>query len=150
MTDPNLDDDDVLVEHLRDALRAGDPIPEDAVVAALGVFGLHRVDEELAALAADSLVDAGVLVRRDQSSPRMLSFVTEGLTIEIELSVELGVLLGVLAPPTSSIIEVQTVSGSIETRSDDLGRFRVELADGPLRLHVTLGDRSVVTPWITR
>lgn len=148
MTDPDLNDDEVLLEHLRDALDS--PIPADAVEAARGMFGLRRVDEELAELTADSLVDTGVLVRRDGLDSRLLSFAGGGVTVDVELGADGRTLIGVVSPPRSLEIEVEMTTGTTGTRSDDFGRFRAELGDGRVRLRLSLDDHTIVTPWISR
>ena len=146
MNDPDLNDDDVLLGLLRDALAEED-VPDDAVATALAAFRLRSVDEELAELVADSLVD-GVAMRHDDQGPRQVTFRADDLRIELELAEDL--VLGVLGPAGTWTVIVETTGGLARTPADELGRFRATIDAGRVRLHVLGQDRGVVTPWITR
>jgi len=146
MTDPDLNDDDVLLALLHDALD--DDVPDDAVRAAIDAFGLRQLDAELAELVTDSLVDGGVTMRAAEGAPRLVTFRADDLSIDLELSESLVV--GVLTPPAPWTVIVETTRGMVRTAADDLGRFRSAIEAGRVRLHLLGGERGVVTPWITR
>lgn len=150
MTIPDLNDDDLVLDRLRNALDGGDPVPGDAVIAARQVFELRRLDEDLAELIADSLLDAGIVVRREDPQPRLVSFELDGFTIDVELGADGRSVIGVVSPAGSLAVEIETAAGVTQTRTDYLGRFRGELGPGRVRLRVAEDDRTIVTPWITR
>jgi hypothetical protein len=78
--------DDDLLDLLRDAATRLDPPPPLVVEAARAALSTRRLDDELAELVADSeLVDSGV-VRAEDDEPRLLSFETP--TVSLELQVE--------------------------------------------------------------
>ncbi len=154
MSDPrrsDLHDDDALVAALAQALDRLDPVPADARDAAVAVFDLGQLDDELATLVADSLLDAGPAVRHDDGpEPRQLSFTTEHLSLEIELGVDGQTLMGAVSPAAVVDVVSEGPSGSLVTRSDELGRFRLALGRGWCRLRVRSPIASLVTPVIVR
>lgn len=145
----DLSDDDVLLDRLADAIKAADPVPPAVVAAAKAAYEFRRLDEELATLVADSLVDDGVLVRHELSSTRLVSFVAGQVGVEVELLGN-GGLFGAISPPAAMIVKLETAHSVTTLTSDDLGRFHAEVPPGRCRLHIGDGDALVVTPWITR
>jgi hypothetical protein len=159
------EDHDALLARLGGLLRAGDGPPELAVSLAQQSFGLRTVDAELAALVADSEIEAGAVAVRAAGSatePRLLTF--EGSDLALEISVEPAGgrgaagggaaqrrLLGQVVPPGPARIEVRQPAAP-DPRwidADDRGRFAVENLDpGPVSLtcHRT-GQRPVATEW---
>jgi hypothetical protein len=149
-------DDEALFDRLREIVNTEDAPPAILLELARQSFGLRQVDAELAALAADSDVDtAAVAVRdgRSESGPRLLTFESPALTVEIEVS---GSgrhhrLFGQIDPPGVARIDVRQPS-TPQPRSidvDDQGRFVVEnLAAGPISLTCHQPGRPpVVTEW---
>lgn len=77
--------DDQLLARLRDTAAVFDPVPEHVLAAARAALTTRRMDEELAALVADSaLTDAGV--RAGAAEVRLLTF--ESADVSLELQVE--------------------------------------------------------------
>ena len=77
--------DERLLARLRDTAAQYDPVPEHVLAAARAALGTRRLDEELAALVADSaLADAGV--RAEAPAVRLLTF--ESAEVSLELQVE--------------------------------------------------------------
>lgn len=157
MTRFDLGDDEVLLRLLGLALDDGDPVPDGAVRAALALSSLSDIDAELAHLVADTLIEQDVVLFRhevtmevDASSDRLVSFATPHLNVDVELRANDSSMLGVLVPAGVFEIEVETRQETVATRSDELGRFFVELPSGPCRLHIQAHGGAVVTPWITR
>lgn len=139
-------DDDELLDRLRLAAQVHDPVPADVLVAARGAFALRTLDEELADLLFDSLLDEDLVGVRG-SGPRQLSFAADELAIDVDVD-EHGI-VGQLAGPGAAGVELQTPDASVGAEVDDLGRFFLDrLPVGPFRLRIDLGDRRVTTEWV--
>jgi hypothetical protein len=152
MSDRGLDDDGLL-RAVGEVIDDRDPVPRRAVEVAGAAFELHGVDDELAELVADSLVDAGAGVRHDGragSDGRLLSFEGAGLTLDVELLADGATVIGEVAPPARAVVEVRTAEGTAVVETDDAGRFLARLGRGPCRFRVSSGGATVVTPWVTR
>jgi hypothetical protein len=154
---PGLDDDAALLARLRRMFDHDDHPPAEAVELARQSYGLRAVDAELAALAADSDLDAAaVVVRSDDSGggPRLISFEAADLAVEVEVT---GTgrrrrLLGQLLPAGPIRVEVRHGSSPPEVRwieVDDRGRFVIEnVSAGPISLTCHRpGQRPVATQW---
>jgi hypothetical protein len=90
-------DDEVLLAHLGDSIRAADPVPASVIAAAEGTFTWLNIDEELATLSFDS--HESLAGARSAGGARQLTFESEQL--EMELLVEdsvVGQLIGQLIP----------------------------------------------------
>jgi len=154
----DLQDDDVLLALLGDTLHEVDPVPDDAVSAALALAQLSDADAELATLVADSLVDSDVVLFRHDStmeatsvqSDRVVTFATPELSVDIDLPAGGTILVGTITPPVSVTVDLETAAGMVTTHSDELGRFQVEMGPGRCRLRIHAHGGAVVTPWITR
>jgi hypothetical protein len=139
---------DVLRQHL------GEPLPDDVRLAARDALARRDLDAAVASLVLDSADPtrgyAGQ-VRADEG-PRLLSFATAELTIDVEASYDGGfvTLLGQLAPAVAAEIEVDHRLGVLAATPDDLGRFRVEGVEcGPVRLRLSPGSIGTVnTEWV--
>lgn len=141
------DDDDELLAALRSALEA-DGVPPGLVQQAKEMYSWRNVDDELAALTFDSLVDGPSLVTRTEAAPlRTLSFATERLTIELDVTPE--ALFGQIIPPYPGEVEMESATGIRRLCSiDDLGVFVIRpLPQGSFRLSCRTheGDAAVTT-----
>ena len=82
-------DDAALLAELRELAAIVDPVPAEAVAAALSAFAWRTMDAELAELTGDTSIDpVGV---RGGSAPVMLTFESPRLSIQIEISEAVGV-----------------------------------------------------------
>ena len=137
--------DDELGERLRTMFATDDPVPSAAIEAAKAAFGWRNIDAELAALISDSLT-AAVPAPVRGTPPRLLSFATEAVTIDLEVTAEDGTarILGQLAPAQPAEIVVDYIGGQRTTEADPMGRFSVDgLPVDWLRVVVTVGpDRA--------
>lgn len=88
--------DGLLEEELRQAAAILDPVPAELRRTAVDAFVLHDLDARVAELTFDSLVD-GIPVRGETDPPRMLTFQSDGVTVDVEVTAE-G-LIGQLLPP---------------------------------------------------
>jgi hypothetical protein len=116
-------------------------------------FGLRTVDAELAALVADSEVEGTAApVRRGHGVqiPRLLTFQTPGLLVELEVGSSEGNhrILGELVPEGRATVELRQprAGGPRSVEADDEGRFVIEsLHPGPFSLTCRRTGRSPVT-----
>jgi hypothetical protein len=149
------DRDDGVLEALARAVQAVDPVPPEVLFAAKEAFTWRSIDEELAMLTFDSLVDAVAGVRG--SGPRAVTFEAGEVVIEIEVG-EQGTsrsLTGqVVAEDLSEVeLHVPTTARPIPVEVDRSGRFRTgAVPAGPIRLRCRLGDegrrRILTTEWV--
>jgi len=151
------DRDKRLLDELRALGRAVDPVPAEVESFAKAALGWRRIDAELAELLSDSALDGETLagVRGGRAGTRSLTFDASGLEIDVDVRPgEPVVLLGQLAPAVSATVEVQRDDGTIAAtaETDDLGRFRLELAEGGRVRFVVrrpAPDPLVETSWLT-
>ncbi|MGC0386557.1 hypothetical protein [Streptomyces sp. SAI-129] len=139
--------DDLLEEELRQAAAILDPVPAELRRVAVDAFALRDLDVRVAELTFDSLVD-GIPVRGEADPPRMLTFQSDGVTVDVEVTSQ-G-LIGQLLPPGPAGIEV--LSGPrahARLTADDMGRFTGEAPPaGPFALRLRTGGDVVVTEWL--
>ncbi len=144
-------DDDLLAE-LGEAMRGAAEVPERFVAAGRAAFVWRTVDEELAELTYDSATadaDALAVTRADPAALRSLTFVSAGLSVELEVTAD--ALLGQLVPPQPGEVRLQTRGGQADTVAvDDVGWFAIRPAPGKMfRLHVRTADGAeVLTAWV--
>ena len=144
--------EDNLLGALRAAVRALDAVPPDFMAAAKGAYAWHSIDAELARLAYDSSLEAepALGLRSESASIRALSFVSERLSIEVEITSDC--LLGQLIPARPGTVEVHQPDGdTVTVPVDDAGCFAVEpKPGGPFRLRAHTGpETDVLTGWVT-
>ncbi|MDX3491632.1 hypothetical protein PV735_02900 [Streptomyces turgidiscabies] len=142
-------DNDLLEETLRQAAAVMDPVPAQLQQTAVEAYALYALDSRLAELTFDSLVH-GIPVRGAMDPPRMLTFHTDELTVDIEVSAH-G-LMGQVLPPQEASIEVlsgpQLTSPPVLT-ADDMGRFTSDLhVTGPFALRLRTDAEVVTTEWL--
>jgi len=141
--------DDELASMLASVLDAAEPIPAAVIDAAYAAVEMDMLTEELAVLAFDSSV-AGALVemRSTEAEVRLLSFVNDHLTVDLELHGDGRTIVGQVSPPTGQPLQVEGEDGSVtEVATDDFGRFRMTAPSGAIRLRA-IG--LLITPWISR
>jgi len=144
-----------LLDELRRAASQFDPPPPAVVEAARSSFTWRTIDAELAALVFDSGVDQPVTALRGGEGPRLMTFSSSGLDIEVEV-INLGSrrqLVGQLVPPQAADIDVRHAAGTTTIQADQLGRFGADaIGSGPVslrcRLAATPSAQPVVTEWV--
>jgi len=149
--------DDALLEELRALANRIDPVPDRVHEGARAAWTWRRIDAELIALTRDSATEqeSSPALVRTTTGPRLLVFESRHISIELEVTNDPDQrlrLVGQLIPPVRAEIEVQHGAGTLETESDELGRFVIEgLSSGPARLRCRLpggqGGRRVTTEW---
>jgi len=146
-------DEDELFQRLTDMLSPQHNPPAMVTELAKQSFGLRTVDAELATLTADSqIVGTAAAVRRGAQVdvPRLLTFETPGLLVELEIggSARRHRILGELVPTGPAMIEVRQPGalGPRAVTADEDGRFVVDgLLPGPFSLTCRRDGRSPVT-----
>ena len=148
--------DDALLAELMAAAAAHDAVPSAVLAAAKASLTWRTIDTELADLAFDSSVDESpVLVRGPESDEQLLTFETEELAVDLQVTKrgDGRRLVGQLAPAGVAEIEVRTSSGVVATiTSDELGRVpAVDVPAGSVSLRIQrAGETSaIVTDWVT-
>lgn len=143
--------DDDLVADLRRVLARVDPLPEHVRLAARWAIEWRTLDAELAELVHDSAVDEPALAVRGDAGPRVLTFETPGLTIEIETEAQDATggdtvrLAGQLIPAQAAQIVLSYGDEMQVTSADERGRFLAGgVTRGPLSLRCRLSDTRLV------
>ena len=155
------DDDDALLARLRTIAAETDAVPDAVIAAARAAIETRNLDNELAALIADSAATTP-----DQTfeavrgglpgsvAERLLSFEGGGVQVELEVARRgdgltlIGQVIGVV--PGECVLERGT--GRDQTVDlDELGRFLAEgVPAGPARLRCRSSTgRTVVTAWVS-
>jgi hypothetical protein len=143
-------DDDALLALVAEVLDIVESVPDEVVVAARAAFSLRAFDLELWELVHDSLAQELVGVRGDEAEARLLSFVNERISMDVELVAGSSTVIGHVTPPTVAVVEIEADDAArtvTVATVDELGRFRAAIGHGTFRFRV-VGD--LVTPWITR
>jgi hypothetical protein len=128
----------------------GEPLPDDVRAAARDALSWRDPDAALAGLVLDSAREPVGHIRGD-GEPRLLSFATAEVTIDVEATYHDGTvsLLGQLAPAGAGTVEVDHRLGVATARPDELGRFRIDGVEfGPVRLRVGGTTDPVHTEWV--
>lgn len=146
------ENDEALLARLGTVLDEFDPMPAEVLTEGRALFGLRRLDEELAELVRDSAEDrSGLLAVRGEGDVRLISFETGPVTVELQVT-ERGTVRDLVAQVTGTALvgaEVETSAGRQDIPIED-SLFTVE--DVPagflrLRLH-TVAGRHLVTSWV--
>ena len=149
MNHDDLNDDIVLTTMVGAMLDRTQRVPDDAVAAAYAAVDMDGLHEELAALVFDSAEREAVAAMRSLDlETRLLSFVNDYLTLDVELHADGTTIVGQVTPAGVERLDIERFDGSaIPAELDDFGRFRAVVPHGPIRLRVV---GQLVTPWITR
>ena len=146
-------DNSTLWREIRNVYDAVDPVPPEVTSVAYGAMAFRSLDAELGRLVSDSAEQMVGAVRDGEGPGRLVTFESESLTIEVQVSrVDADRhLVGQLVPPAPAEVRVEWPEGSAAVRADELGRFSVDsVPAGPVRLVCDrLGSASVVTGWLT-
>jgi hypothetical protein len=150
--DPEWNDDEKLIEALRDALTSAGEVPEAFVEAGKAAFAWRTIDAELAALTYDSAWDKldAMVIRSESAILRSLTFASDGWTVELELTPD--AVLGQLDPPEAGTVRARGDGGTLATAEiDDLGFFVLRPPPAvPYRLVcTTTSGTTILTGWIT-
>lgn len=142
--------DDELIERLAGIAVIADPPPPGLDETAEGLFGLGRLDAELAELVRDSAETLELAIRA-AGDDRLLSFEAGAATVEMQVS-ERADRRDVVAHVSGITLEaatVETLTGPRSLQVDDGVLIAPDLAAGPLRLRLTTPGGAIVTSWVT-
>jgi hypothetical protein len=130
-----------------------DPVPPQTPAESSALFGLRRLDEELAEMVRDSADEdrRGLLVVRGDGDVRLISFETGPVTVELQVT-ERGSVRDLVAAVTGTGVagaEVETAGGRRSVVIED-SLFAVDgVPAGLLRLRLSTDDgRDLVTSWV--
>lgn len=143
-------DDGNMIDALRTALAAVDPVPGGVTAAALASLGYRRPETRLAELVADSAM-APPAVRGGPYAPRLLTFTTPGLVIEVEVtSADTDRdLVGHLAPSRAADVEIRWPGGALTAHADNTGHFTAgHIPPGPISMvYQPPASPPIATTW---
>ena len=146
------ENDEAVLVRLGAVLDELDPMPAEVLSEGRALFGLRRLDEELAELGRDSAEDrSGLLAVRGEGDVRLISFETGPVTVELQVT-ERGAVRDLVAQVTGTALvgaEVETSAGRRDIPIED-SLFTVEdIPAGFLRLRLhTVAGRHLVTSWV--
>ena len=155
MMDPDWNDDEKLIEALREAFAATDDVPAAFVEAGKSAFAWRTIDAELAALTYDSALEPldALAIRSESAILRSLTFASDSWTVELELTP--NAILGQLDPPEVGTVAVRADGGKLDpglaADIDELGFFVLGPPPTiPYRLVCTTrSGMTILTGWIT-
>jgi hypothetical protein len=145
MVTPGAESDDSLLADLRTIAAAADPVPDHVDELARGALATRHLDQ-LARRLADSAESPGLLTRDEPGRTRLLSFGTDAVTIELQVSDEgaslrlRGLVRGASGPVT---LEVRG-GAAREADVDEAGFFSMP-APSPALLRLRL--QGTTTEW---
>ena len=146
------ENDEAVLVRLGAVLDELDPMTVEVLSEGRALFGLRRLDEELAELVRDSAEDrSGLLAVRGEGDVRLISFETGPVTVELQVT-ERGAVRDLVAQVTGTALvgaEVETSAGRRDIPIED-SLFTVEdIPAGLLRLRLhTVAGRHLVTSWV--
>ena len=147
-------DDGELLAALRDALGTATHPQRDLVVAnAQDAFSYQRLDEELAQLVYDSLLDSAAAgASRGSLDPRVVVFENDAISLEIEIVGD--TIVGQVVPAGDVVITVEVPEEeAFRVQADELGCFSLTasslgaLSRGPLRFLIERDQKKTRTAW---
>jgi hypothetical protein len=142
--------DDALLAELNDALvRLPAEEEERLLEGARAAFSFRTMDEEIAALEYDSLLDLSLAdVGRAARTARTVTFRSGDVSVQLEIT-EDG-LVGQVVPMSAGRIAVHTMGGErFEADCDELGCFLLPVpGDTPVQLELQVAGRTIRTDWV--
>jgi hypothetical protein len=144
--------DEALLLRLGAVLEKIDPTPPEVLTEGKALFGLRRLEEELAELVRDSAEDrGGLLAVRGEGDVRLISFETGPVTVELQVT-ERGTLRDLVAQVSGTAVvgaEVETSTGRRDVPVEDSLFSAEDVPAGLLRLRLrTAAGRDLVTSWV--
>lgn len=143
------------LDELKTSLES-DSVPDSVVAAAKASYGWRSVDDDLARLQYDSLLDTDLptSVRTGSQDRRFLTFKAEKLVLDVEVMMGSNRSLTCqVVPPQVAELEVRHRGGVMHVGSDELGSFHVlNLPNGPISLRCVpsaAGSTPAATSWVT-
>jgi hypothetical protein len=141
-------DDDALLAALKEALDGAHHSQQELLLAnAQDAFTFATLDEELASLVYDSLLEQDLVSTRAADEHRTVVFESEALSMEIEITG--GTLFGQIVPEGVREVTVEGPDGfTRQVTTDELGCFTLQLpAEGAIRFRISRTGSTTVTEW---
>jgi hypothetical protein len=152
----NEPDDDQLEDALRRLAARLDPVPPALLQAATDAFAWRDVDNELAEIIFDSLLDEDELTLvRGPGEQRLVTFRAGELSVDVEVTVSgaARAVHGQIIPPQRAAVDIRGARGSVTAEANESGYFQsAALQPGPMSLRLSLTDAPghlVVTDWVS-
>jgi hypothetical protein len=145
-------EDVALLARLRHLLDRVDPVPAQVVAGAQALFGLRRLDEELAELVRDSVEERDrMLAVRGEGDVRLISFQTGPVAVELQVT-ERGPMRDLVVQIAGTAVsgaEVETPAGRRRAPVED-SLFTLDgVPAGLVRLRLlTVAGRELLTSWV--
>jgi hypothetical protein len=150
VTQHRWDDDEHVLDDLRDAVRAAAPLAGTLAEYGKGAYAWRTVDADLllASLSFDSSLERVQERRSDPDDDRVLVFTASPLTLELEVTP--GHVAGQIVPPGPGEILVETAEGvTFHVQADDAGFFDLPgQLRGLVRLRCDTPTARLVTDWV--
>lgn len=146
---------EAMFRRLQDVMATDDSVPNDVVTSAKASFTLRAVDDDLALLVYDSLLDDELLssVRSRMRGSRQVTFKSSHVVMEVEVTEgPKRSLTCQVVPPRRSSLQVRHRGGTIDLGEDSYGTFHLGvLPAGPVSLRCISEDerRSSSTSWVS-
>ncbi|MFN2607652.1 MAG: hypothetical protein ABR511_07100 [Acidimicrobiales bacterium] len=153
MKSPTADGYDDLLGHLKFLASHLDPVPARVKEAARACVIWQTIDDELAELVYDSVVDDQLVGIRGSGGSRQLTFRAPECTVEVEVAPLGGRMQGQIVPPRQLDIEVRHPGGTTTVHTDAHGHFSTpDVPAGPVSLRWggagLMGEGPIVTDWV--
>jgi hypothetical protein len=144
---PDCTDDLHLLNELSDAVRAAE-LAGTVAEHGKGAYAWRSIDQDLALLSFDSLVEPDRAWRAESSQARVLIFTTTPLSLELEVMADH--VAGQIVPPGPGQVLVETPEGiAFQVEADDIGFFDFAgMPRGRVRLHCETPTGRLVTDWV--
>jgi len=150
MTEPRWSSDDALLADLKEALARSGAGDESLLEVGRSAYTWRTVDEELAALTYDSLLDDRVLVRGATDVPRSMVFEHGAESLQVDVLADR--IVGQLVPGGPGEVVVQSRTEDVaRATTDAAGLFDIALAVRGLlvRFRCRTGSGPLVTDWVS-
>lgn len=143
--------DDDLLDRLRDAVLAADPVPDAVRAAGRAALGWRDLDARLAELVTDSAL-AAAPVRARPHTPRILTFSAPGTLLEVQVAgpSDQRELTGRIAPRPDTDVQIHWPGGHLTVHADLAGHFFApQVPCGPISVRFrAAGGGTVSTSWM--
>ena len=142
--------DDELASRLGRTLARIDPVPTEVIAAARASRTWRTIDAELAALLYDSALDGSEGVGVRGGGPRLLTFTSPEVTVELEVRDGGHRVVGQIAGTPGARVEICHADGPAPVEIDDIGHFSCRsVGPGPISVRVTDANGTVTqTEWV--
>jgi hypothetical protein len=148
--EPHIDhDDEALLADLGSALAGSRrPLADQVVVGGRAAFTFLTMEEELAGLVYDSLLEAEP-VGHGRAPVAARTVVFESETVSVQMEITQDGIVGQVVPIAGAKVSAEAADGRrTEVVTDEVGCFALPTpSHGPMRLYVATSGATTVTEW---